>query len=32
CVRQDGPWIIDPGKILETAAEHDLLKHIVDPL
>mgnify|MGYP003635303554 CR=1 FL=1 len=26
-VRQDGPWIIEPGKILETAAEHDLLKH-----
>lgn len=25
-VRQDGPWIIEPAKILATAAEHDLLK------
>jgi hypothetical protein len=26
-VRQDGPWIIEPTKILETAAAHELLKH-----
>ena len=26
-VRQDGPWIIEPNKILETAAAHELLKH-----
>lgn len=32
CVRQDGPWTIDPGKILATAAAHDLLKHIPDPI
>jgi len=25
-VRQDGPWIIEPARILEIAAEHDLLK------
>jgi hypothetical protein len=25
-VRQDGPWIIEPNKILETAAAHELLK------
>lgn len=25
-VRQDGPWIIEPTRILETAASHELLK------
>ena len=25
-VRQDGPWIIEPARILEVAAQHNLLK------
>lgn len=28
-VRQDGPWIIEPTQILETAASHELLKHAI---